>query len=411
MFNKINLKLFLVLGGLYLAINACSKESDSQGPVVNFIAVPTEGSSSLPYLFSHEGMVLMSWVEKHQEDFLLKYTSLIDRKWSQPTEVIRGTDWFVNWADFPAIARQKDRILTHILKKSSGGTYSYDVKLNLLDDEGTPLKIDFPLHTDSTFTEHGFVTLLPYKQNSFFVSWLDGRNTGGGGHGAEGHHGAMSIRGGEVSYSGDILNEASLDNRVCDCCQTSAAITDNGPVVIYRDRSKDEVRDISIVRWMDGKWLAPVTIHKDNWKIEGCPVNGPKVDAMGSDMAVAWFTAADRKPKVKVAFSINGGEKFETPIVVSEANPAGRVDIAMIDKDNILVSWLESVNTGNQFKIIRVHKSGNSSKPFLVTTVDGSRKSGFPQMELVGDRIYLAWTHIDQNFSGVKSAFVELRDL
>ena len=210
---------------------------------------------------------------------------------------------------------------------------------------------------------------------------------------------------------GAILNEMSLDERVCDCCQTTAAITDKGPVVIYRDRSDEEIRDMSIVRWVDGNWSEPKIIFQDNWKIEGCPVNGPKADAIGNDLAIAWFTAADRKPKVKVVFSSDSGENFEAPIIISEINPAGRVDIAMIDKDNVLVCWLESIEAGNELKVVRVRKTGNNSDPLLVAMVDGSRKSGFPQMELLGDTIYFAWTGIDQNISTVKTAFVRLKNL
>ena len=35
-----------------------------------------------------------------------------------------------------------------------------------------------------------------------------------------------------------------IDARVCDCCQTDAAMTSEGAVLIYRDRSDDEIRDL-----------------------------------------------------------------------------------------------------------------------------------------------------------------------
>ena len=51
-------------------------------------------------------------------------------------------------------------------------------------------------------------------------------------------------------------------------------MTADGPVVVYRDRSEQEIRDISIVRLHDGKWSQPSSVFEDNWKINGCPVNG-----------------------------------------------------------------------------------------------------------------------------------------
>ena len=109
----------------------------------------------------------------------------------------------------------------------------------------------------------------------------------------------MTLRAAIVSERGEVSKDILLDNRSCDCCQTTAAITTNGPVVIYRDRSEEEIRDISIVRQVEGKWTAPKVIHSDNWQINGCPVNGPKVASLGNNLAVAWFTAAGDQPKGK----------------------------------------------------------------------------------------------------------------
>ena len=41
---------------------------------------------------------------------------------------------------------------------------------------------------------------------------------------------------------------AVLDARACDCCQTDAAMTSAGPVVVYRNRTEEEIRDIYIAR-------------------------------------------------------------------------------------------------------------------------------------------------------------------
>ncbi len=411
MLNNITKITAFILGLLCLSVFSCADSSNNTEELVNYMDTPAGEDSSLPFLYAEGGEMLMSWVERKGDTTTLKYSSLKAEKWSEPVAVISGQDWFVNWADFAAITQNKDMILSHVLKKSTKETNSYDVKLNLSHQKNGFEKIDFLLNTDGTNTEHGFVTMLPYKENSFFVCWLDGRNTGGEGHGTGAHQGAMSIRSAEVAASGDITNEIELDNKVCDCCQTTAAITDNGPVVVYRDRSDEEHRDMSIVRWVEGNWTTPKTIFYDNWKIEGCPVNGPKAAAMGNDLAIAWFTAANKEPKVKVIFSNDAGENFETPIIVSETNPAGRVDIAMIDKENILVSWLESVEAGNQLKVVRVHKTGKKSNPQLVAMVHGSRKSGFPQMELAGGKVYFAWTDINDDSSIVKIAFVQLKNL
>ena len=115
---------------------------------------------------------------------------------------------------------------------SAEGTYTYDIRIKLFNKQENTWKKDFILHNDSTKSEHGFVTMLPYKENSFFITWLDGRNTtivhGHDDHGA----GAMTVRAASITSKGEIIDDKELDGKTCDCCQTSAAITNNGPIVI-----------------------------------------------------------------------------------------------------------------------------------------------------------------------------------
>ena len=52
----------------------------------------------------------------------------------------------------------------------------------------------------------------------------------------------MTLRAASINNNNQILEEYLLDARVCDCCQTDVAMTQDGPIVIYRDRSEDLVR-------------------------------------------------------------------------------------------------------------------------------------------------------------------------
>ena len=391
----------------FLLIVSCAEKPKEEAALINYIDAPSGPNSSLPNLFSNTEHTLMSWVEKVDDSTTqLKYARLIDGAWQEPQLIIQDRDWFVNWADFPMIAENKGNLISHVLKKSSKETFSYDVRLNVLPNGDAQWATDLQLHSDATKTEHGFVTLLPYKEDAFFVTWLDGRNTSGSGH--DQHGGAMTIRAAEVSSKGMVSNEPLLDARTCDCCQTTAAITANGPVVIYRDRSEDEVRDMSIVRLVDGEWTTPKTIFDDNWQIKGCPVNGPKSAAIANNLVVAWFTAANNEAKVKVAFSSDGGESFEEPIRIGTSNVMGRVDIALIDSENAIVSWMETNDTEAQIMGVKVHKSGKIGVPVIISRLDASRKTGFPQMELVGDKVYFAWTDVTNEIETVKTAYVLL---
>jgi len=393
-------------------IYACrseNKKAVKPSVTVHSIDLPTSTNSAQPFLFSSDTAIL-SWIENENDSvYSLNYAKLKGEKWDSVKTITQGTNWFVNWADFPAIAENNGNILSHFLQRSAAGTYTYDVQLKLFNVNNDEWSDEFILHTDGTKSEHGFVTMLPYQEDSFFVTWLDGRNTSGGGHGGHGG-GAMTIRAAEVKLDGNIVNEVELDSKTCDCCQTSAAITSNGAIVVYRDRSDDELRDIYITRFKDSVWTKPVAIYNDHWKISGCPVNGPKAVAIKNTLAVSWFTNANATPKVQVIFSNNGGESFKEPITIDEGMPIGRVDVAMIDQENVLVSWVTVHNSKTVVKVVKAHISGKLGTPVIVTELDPSRTSGFPQLEVVNTRAYVAWTSISGNKTQVKTAYITLED-
>jgi len=382
------------------------KKQDEEVKIVQIIESPTTGVSAQPFLFSGE-KTLLSWIEnKGDSIFSLKYAELKDEKWEASKTIISGKDWFVNWADFPAIAERNGNILSHFLQMSAEGTYTYDIRMKLFNKQENVWKDDFILHNDGTKSEHGFVSMLPYKKDSFFITWLDGRNTTGG-HGHNGG-GAMTIRAALITSKGEILNDSELDGKTCDCCQTTAAITKNGPIVFYRDRSDDEIRDIYISRLLDSTWTTPKPIFNDNWKINGCPVNGPKAVAIDNTLAVSWFTNADEQAKVKLIFSKDAGATFNEPIIIDEIKPLGRVDVAMLDPENVLVSWITDNETKTVIKAVKVHISGQKNDAILITELDGSRTSGFPQLEIVNDKALFAWTDVSNGKTTVKTASISL---
>lgn len=391
----------------------CKQETKPNPPeaavsIVQEMESPARAGSSLPHLVTTETTTLLSWVTT-QADTLstLQYSRWEDNSWQKPDTIVQGGDWFVNWADYPMLTENRGNLWSHILKKSTEGTYSYDVKMNLRPKEAKEWTTNMDLHTDGTPTEHGFVSAVPYK-DGFFVNWLDGRNTLENEHG---ERGAMTLRAGLVSTTGELLKEWELDARTCDCCQTTAAITDNGPVVLYRDRSEDEIRDIYVVRQVNGEWTAPKSLHDDHWQIKGCPVNGPRAAAMGNNLAVAWFTGAAQRPRVQVAFSDDGGEEFQEPIVIAEGKVMGRVDVVWLDKTSAAVSWMQAEGKSAMFHVVKVSTKGNVSKKQVITTMEGSRKSGFPQMEKVDGQLVFAWTQQRDTTSTIRMAKIAVEAL
>ena len=389
------------------------KEDFHQVDLVEIATPCTFGGE--PNLFvSESGEAYLSWVEflTDSTDALL-FAKMVKGQWSTPVEVARGNDWFVNWADFPSLIVNGDWMAAHWLQKSAEGTYDYDVRISQSIDRGNTWQPSFIPHQDGIAAEHGFVTLLPVSEDRMFATWLDGRNTKvapqsegeGHGHGS----GAMTLRTAEFDHLGNLYEEAELDDRICDCCQTDAALTSEGPVIVYRDRSEHEIRDISIVRKINGEWTKPHLLHADNWEISGCPVNGPATVAEGSFVAVAWFTAANGEPKVNVAFSTDAGATFSAPVRVDDGNPSGRVDIEIFDDGKAMVTWLEIIEEVAEIRAAIVGQEGKVGTSIPLAKTSSKRSSGFPILSKNKEHFLLAWTSVNGDSTSVKTAQVKFQ--
>jgi hypothetical protein len=235
--------------------------------------------------------------------------------------------------------------------------------------------------------------MFPSPAGGLGIVWLDGREMTaheGGGHAGHGG-GDMTLRYTAFGRGAKLAPESLLDERVCECCQTSAALTSEGPVVVYRDRSPEEVRDISIVRLRAGKWSAPAPVHRDGWKIAGCPVNGPAVAARGESVAVAWFTGAGDVYSVKVAFSKDAGQSFGPPVRADDGQPMGRVGVVALEDGSAVVSWLEKAEAGGEVRVRRVRQDGSRGPATTVAPMAAARASGFPRMVRTGNSLVFAW--------------------
>lgn len=394
----------ILIAAIAMALFGCKNQMKNTGDLETLTS-PADSVSAEPYLFTNpDGVVYLSWVEKTKDKSTLKFATLNKGQWSKPAVICSGNNWFVNWADYPVLAvSQNGSMAAHYLEKSENSKYTYDVKMITSSNAGNKWDTARLLNEDGKKAEHGFVSIVPYQEN-YFVAWLDGRNAGSeeeAGH-SGGHEGQMTLRGAVVTKNGSKVSEWELDNRVCDCCQTTAAITSKGPVVIYRDRSQDEIRDISIVRYVNGEWTSPKTVFQDNWKIAGCPVNGPRVDAQDNNLALAWFSSPDKKGQVSVIFSADGGASFGNPVRVDEGQGIGRVDVILLDDKTAMVSWME----GSAIKAAKIHNNGKKEPSITIASTSESRSSGFPQMTKSGNTVFFAWT--DDSAKKVQMGSIDL---
>lgn len=410
-------QFFKLFALFFIALVLFSCTTDRQQPSYEFtIRNPADSGSQYPNLYrDSSGTVIMSWILKIEEELhSIQYAAYSKNGWNSAQTVNISSDYFVNWADFPSVVSNEGEVLAaHWLNKIEGGPYAYNVNVVFPGDQARRWTDPITPHSDDTETEHGFVSMEPLTNDKVLAVWLDGRQT------ADREHGdysdpqkAMTLRSAEISSDGTVSRRREIDAMVCDCCSTDLVMMDGQAAVVYRNRTEEEIRDISISFYNleTGEWSDSKPVHSDEWEINGCPVNGPRIDYRNGKMAVIWYTEANGMPQVRLASSNDNGASFGEPAVIAEENTTGRADLSVDDDGTVYTSWMTNQNDNGYVMMRRVPDDRMMEAPIRVGITTSSRRSGFPRMALLNDGLLIAWTQTDP-FIKVRTAVVSFNQM
>jgi hypothetical protein len=314
--------------------------------------------------------------------------------------------------------------------------HANDVRLSYSKDDGRTWAASVTPYAESGPRDRLFASLFEMPGPALGLVWLDGgamtnrptdgqragptqahganhaRQHGGDHQGQQDHKGRgeasgagmsdMSLR--FASFDGVWKQTASMpiDPRVCECCSTAAAVTSEGVLAAYRNRSNDEVRDIYVSRLVEGRWTEPAVAHADNWRISLCPINGPALSASGPNVALAWYTMKREQGHSYVAFSRDAGRRFGEPIRLDDTASLGRVDVELLPDGSALTTWIEVADGRSQFRARRVEANGTRSAAVTVAGLNGSRTA--PRLARAGDELIFTWTETKGDTSQVRTA-------
>lgn len=408
-----NIPIAIVLGVAGAAVGMWGPQvaagtAQFTAPTVMPLVSPAGVDSAQPQLSVSSKGVLLSWVEREGARAVLKFSERTTGAWSVPRTVASGSDWFVNWADVPSVMRLENGTLAaHWLQKSGPSTYAYDVRLAQSTDDGRTWSSSFTPHHDGTKTEHGFASMFQVPGAGLGLVWLDGRQTTPAGAGAATEHdehggGAMTVRYGAFDGQWKQTTDMPIDTRVCECCPTTAAVTSDGVIAAFRNRTEDEIRDIYVSRLENGKWTEPRAVHNDNWKIAACPVNGPMLSARGRDVVIAWFTGKVEPGQVFAAFSKDAGRTFGAPIRLDDTAALGRVDVELMPDGSAVATWIETLDRRSEYRMRRISASGDRGPVTKIADIGSTRTSGYPRLARMGTELVFAWIESAPTAAGTR---------
>ncbi|HLH42909.1 MAG TPA: hypothetical protein VKV74_07980 [Bryobacteraceae bacterium] len=339
-----------------------------------------------------DGNLLLSWVQPAGEGMAtLQYAVRRGAGWSEARTIAAGRRFWRHPAEVPGLISLSDgTLLAHWVEK---GKDSSDAEYIFVSSSRDGLHWSAPqmAHRDRGPVQHGLASMVASGPKEASLFWLQA---------LKGEDGPVSLMRTIVGADGKEIREEDLDSDVCSCCPTSAVNTAKGLLVAYRDHTPQDIRDIGILRFENGRWSGSKILHPDKWQINACPVNAAAAAAKDNRVAIAWYTEADDMPRVQVAFSSDAGNTFGNPTLVSSRDTLGYASAALSGDGGALVSWIEE-GAGSAQALVRFVSAAGAAGP-AIPVAEGSRTSlGYPKLGHSSNETWIAW---GDSKSGVKTA-------
>ena len=330
-----------------------------------------------------DGSAILSWIEPAKDgSYSLRYAVRRGPAWSEARTVIARRRFFRHPAEVPEVAQLGDRQwLARWIEMPDEASEAEFINVSSSTD-GLKWTAPVMAHKDRSPVQHGLASMVASGPNETSVIWLAT---------PMGEDGPAHLMRTVVDALGKEIREERLDPDVCSCCPTSVVKTAKGLLIAYRDHTPEDIRDISVLRFENGKWSQPKTLNADKWKINACPINAASAAAKGDHVAIAWFTGAQDSPRVQVAFSADSGTTFGKPVTIGTGRAFGYAAAVLDDGGNAIVSWLERAADGSARVLVRQVSPAGVAGP-VAEVAHGERQSlGYPRLSYSAGGTFIAW--------------------
>jgi hypothetical protein len=197
---------------------------------------------------------------------------------------------------------------------------------------------------------------------------------------------------------------------LCECCKLGFAFADGGKTVYLVDREVDsnKIRNHVLRKSTDGAatFGAPVEISNDGWQVPSCPHSGPSIgrDSRGW-LHVTWFTLGRSEKEAGIYYSVSkdNGKSF-APRRLVHANTAPEIlynNLMVGDDDRIYLAWTNLDDGGRSQVFMRTIAADGETWSPLQQISNAKGNANRPALALRKDRLHVAWTEIDGEDSNV----------
>ncbi|MEO8053332.1 MAG: hypothetical protein ABI833_23270 [Acidobacteriota bacterium] len=347
-------------------------------PIANPAAA---GSLEAHWGTAQDGSPLLSWIEPLKDSYALRYAIRRGGRWSDPHTIVANRHFFRQPAESPSvISFLGGGLLAEWVEIPEGSSEAEYVYVSASAD-GVQWTAPVMANKDRSLVQHALVSMVASGDREASLVWLEA---------LKGEDAPSNLKRTVVSSDGKVLKEESLDPDVCTCCPTSIVKTSRGLLVAYRDHTSQDIRDIALVRFENGRWTPSKILNADKWQINACPVNGASAASKGDRVAIAWYTEGDDKPRVQLVFSSDAGTTFTKPILVNTGDALGHASTALNDDGGAFVSWMEEGDKSSRV-VARFVSAAGAAGPVVQIAQGSTQSLGYPRLLHAGNDTWIAW--------------------
>lgn len=384
-----------ILTGMLWTCWSCSApeqpaENDGDGSPI--LLSNSGNDASCVFLTSdEEGRPLVSWVEMKDDREKYLYFAFWDEGdalFAEP-EILQLPDHTaVHEEGMPKMAVKRDGSLLVFYEVSESSPHSRwgvsDIRFQRSFDRGktwtSPRSVDPDKPMDASASFSGIARLA---DGEIGIGWL--------GTNPDTARVGRPVLFAKSTAEGDFSPPVVVDSTACQCCRVAMTGREDGAIVVaYRDLSPEDIRDISYAVSTDGgqSFGPPRDVSGDQWKVPGCPHNGPSVISDGENSYLVWFSGG-AESGIRFAEVDESGEVIGRRLL----SGAGRfAQICKMADGFIAAAYNEEYRKNDQIynRVILsgIHEFGEQPKELSV----GEVEAGYPVLHPLGeDGVVVAW--------------------
>lgn len=272
--------------------------------------------------------------------------------------------------------------------------YTGRIRFARSTDGGRHFSAPVTVHHDRAVITHRFGTMAVDAKGRILVAWIDKRDLAAAKAEGKSYLGAAVYYAWSDNRGASFAVEQKLADHSCECCRIAMAHTPDGGIgIFWRSVYPGDIRDHTYAEWKNGKiTAAPARATDTQWKIAGCPHQGPGL-AIADDGTPhgVWFSAAGGKPTIWYG-QLDPGHDPRHLQAMAHAG-ASHADV-IADGQTVWVVW-NQVGSDGMALMRRVSHDGGKHFGDADAIAHASGAVASPQLLRDGRRVYVAWNTAD----------------